>query len=161
MCPGSSKNWPSKQWSTHRFAEIVDFVHQKYRLPTVLIGASFEVDLCDEVAGQASVDVANLAGETSVPETAAILQRSSVLVTNDTGPLHLATAVGTPVVAIFGPTNEKKWGPRGPRDVVITNENCDCRPCYYLSYMPDCEHRRCLAEIPASRVKDAVAGVLG
>jgi len=160
VCPGSSQNWPSKQWPSHRFAEVIDWLQQERGIPSVLVGASFEAGLCEEVASYAEAGVECLAGETTVAEMAAILQRSAVLVTNDTGPLHLGVAVGTPVVAIFGPTNERKWGPRGPRDAVIFNENCDCRPCYYLSYMPDCEHRRCLDEIPASRVINAVNGIV-
>ena len=102
----------------------------------------------------------NLAGETSVAETAAVLQGARALVTNDTGPMHLACAVGTPVVAIFGPTRESKWGPRGERDTTIVDEGCDCRPCYHLSYMPDCNDRKCLAAIDAGRVISVLAPLL-
>lgn len=160
LCPGSSKNWPTKQWPAERFAQVADWASREHGLRAVLLGAGFERELCDRVASAATTEVVNLAGETSIPETAAVLARAAALVTNDTGPMHLASAVGTPVVAIFGPTNENKWGPRGPNDVIVTHEDCDCRPCYYLSYMPDCEHRRCLLEIPTERVTEALARVL-
>ena len=126
----------------------------------MLVGAAFERELCDRVAAAAGVPVVNLAGETTVPQTAAALARAEALLTNDTGPMHLACAVGTPVVAVFGPTNERQWGPRGVRDVVIAHDDCDCRPCEYLSEMPDCTHRRCLLEITPERVIAALAQVL-
>lgn len=160
LCPGSSKNWPAKQWPVARFAEVADWAWRTHGLPAVVIGAGFERELGEEVVRHASGRVANIAGDTSVQETAALLARARALVTNDTGPLHLATAVGTPVVAIFGPTNERKWGPRGERDVVITDGSCPDRPCYHLSYMPDCEHRKCLTSIPAQRAIDALQSVL-
>jgi lipopolysaccharide heptosyltransferase II len=160
LCPGSSKNWPAKQWPVARFAEVADWAWKAHGLPSVVIGAGFERELGEEVVRHARGRTTNVAGDTSVQQTAALLARARALVTNDTGPLHLATAVGTPVVAIFGPTNVGKWGPRGARDVVITDDSCPDRPCYYLSYMPDCEHRKCLTQIPAQRVIDALQSIL-
>ena len=160
LCPGSSKNWPQKQWAPERFAAVADWAARERGLPSVLVGAGFERELCDHVTGLAQTQPVNLAGDTSVQGTAAVLAAARAMVTNDTGPLHLACAVGTPVVAVFGPTNERKWGPRGPHDVVITSDACDCRPCYYLSYMPDCPHRNCLQQIPVDAVLAALAQIL-
>lgn len=160
LCPGSSKNWPAKQWPPEAFAQVARRASTERGLTPVLVGASFERELCARVAEAAGVPAVNLAGETTVPQTAAALVRAQALVTNDTGPMHLACAVGTPVVAVFGPTNERKWGPRGPQDVVILNHDCDCRPCEYLSEMPDCLHRRCLLEIAPERVIAGLAEVL-
>jgi heptosyltransferase I len=160
LCPGSSKNWPTKQWPPERFAAVADWALSERGLRSVLIGAGFERELCQSVAGASAAAPLNTAGQTSVPQTAALLRGARGLVSNDTGPMHLACAVGTPVVAIFGPTRESKWAPHGPRDVTLTHPDCDCRPCYHLSYMPDCDHRRCLMEITVERVTGALAGIL-
>ncbi|MCE5217206.1 glycosyltransferase family 9 protein [bacterium] len=154
MCPGSSRNWPQKQWPAERFAEVAQWAADSHEMSVVIVGASYEQEIGEHVADASRA--VNLAGRTSLVETAAILSTARALVTNDTGPMHLACALGTPVVAVFGPTNERKWGPRGPQDQVVLDDECPCRPCYTDSYMPDCQDRRCLERIPAQRVIEAL-----
>jgi lipopolysaccharide heptosyltransferase II len=158
MCPGSSRNWPQKQWPAERFREVAQWVSGNHGRGVVIVGASYEREIGERVAGAGKT--VNLAGRSSLGETAAILSAAQALVTNDTGPMHLACALGTPVVAIFGPTNERKWGPRGPHDQVVLDDECPCRPCYTDSYMPDCQDRRCLECIPAQRVIEALERTL-
>jgi ADP-heptose:LPS heptosyltransferase len=160
LCPGSSKNWPQKQWASDRFAAVADWARREHGMGAVVVGAGFEWELGEAVVAAASCPIVNLAGKTTIQQTAALLQRSAALVTNDTGPMHLACAVHTPVVAIFGPTNDGKWGPRGERCVIVTDPSCTCRPCYTDSYMPDCQDRRCLANITVEQVTAALDGLL-
>ena len=96
----------------------------------VVVGGADDVALADAVAAAAPDRVVNAAGALSLRESAALIQRASVLVTNDSAPLHLATAVGTPIVALFGPTvPEFGFGPRRAGDVTLGHPGLSCRPC--------------------------------
>jgi lipopolysaccharide heptosyltransferase II len=160
LCPGSSKNWPQKQWPAQRFASVADWAAQEHKTTAVVVGAGFERELGESVVAAASSRVINMAGKTNIQQTAALLQASAALVTNDTGPMHLACAVHTPVVAIFGPTNDSKWGPRGEGSVLVTDTTCTCRPCYTDSYMPDCPDRHCLMNITVEQVSQELGHIL-
>jgi ADP-heptose:LPS heptosyltransferase len=101
-------------------------------------------------------DERDLTGRTSLRELCALLSRSLVLVTGDSGPMHLATAVGTPVLALFGPTT-REWGfyPQGEKDRVLELELA-CRPCSLHGAGPCRDHGRCLREITPERVFTAL-----
>ena len=160
LVPGSSKNWPEKQWPADRFAAAGDALADQYGLRIVLVGARFERELCERLAGAMKAPAANLAGRTSVKQTGHVLRRAALTVSNDTGPMHLSAAVGTPVVAIFGPTDDRKWRPWGDEHIVVADRP-NCGPCYYLSEMPICDHVRCLKDLPVEAVLSACRKVLG
>lgn len=103
----------------------------------------------------------DLTGKTDLRRTCALLSRASALVTNDSGPMHLATAVGTPVTALFGPTS-KAWGfyPAGPRDVVLERENLACRPCSLHGNNSCPEDRECLNAILPIQVLDTLTNTI-
>ena len=93
-------------------------------------------------------------------ETGAVLRRCELFVTNDTGPLHLAAALDVPTVAIFGPTDDRKWRPWHERSRVVRSAACDRAPCYWLSSMPDCPDVRCLAKLAPETVIAAAESLL-
>jgi heptosyltransferase-1 len=159
LVPGSSKNWPEKQWPAESFAAVGDALTQEYGLAIVLVGAAFERQLCERVAAAMRAPALSLAGRTTIKQTGHVLRRARLTVSNDTGPMHLSAAVGTPVVALFGPTDERKWRPWGDQHVVVADRS-GCGPCYYLSEMPVCEHRDCLRRIPVDAVLSACRQVL-
>jgi heptosyltransferase-2 len=103
------------------------------------------------------------AGELGLRASAALLARAAVLVTNDSAPLHLATAVGTPIVAVFGPTVPSfGFGPRGRRDVVVEHPSLGCRPCSaHGPQVCPLGHHRCMRELSVETVAAAVEAVLG
>jgi heptosyltransferase-2 len=103
------------------------------------------------------------AGQLGLRASAALLARAAVLVTNDSAPLHLATAVGTPVVAVFGPTVPGfGFGPRGPTDRVVEHPSLACRPCSaHGPQVCPLGHHRCMREISVEAVAAAVAAVTG
>lgn len=105
-------------------------------------------------------DPRDLTNATDLRATCAVLARAGVLVTNDSGPLHLAAAVGTPVAAFFGPTS-RAWGfyPAGPRDLVLERE-IPCRPCSLHGALPCPEGRVCLASIAPRLALEAVQAIL-
>jgi len=160
LTPGSSKNWPVKRWAAERFASVGRHLVEQHELRVVVLGASFEAELAQDVADSIGASAVNLAGETSIRETIEILRGAEIALANDSGPMHLAAAVGTPVVAIFGPTNPDKWRPRSEASRVVTSDVCPRRPCYYLSAMPPCDAADCLGSISVSEVVAAVDELL-
>lgn len=127
LAPGAK--WHTKMWPAERFAELGTRLGEVTGLKTILIGSVEDRTLCASVAERIEAPVRDLAGKTTIMEAAAVLARSAVLVTNDTGLMHLAAAVGTPVLAIFGPTSrELGFYPNGDRFSIV-EVDLPCRPC--------------------------------
>ncbi|MBS1913816.1 MAG: glycosyltransferase family 9 protein [Bacteroidetes bacterium] len=128
LAPGSV--WPTKRWGEERFAGLARRVAGKGK-HVVVVGSSAEADVCGEVArgaGLEEIDVA--AGTLSLADLVAIVSLAERLYTNDSAPLHIAEAVGTPVTAIFGPTvPEFGFGPLAPGSHVVQSRGLSCRPC--------------------------------
>jgi heptosyltransferase II len=128
IAPGSI--WATKRWLPERFAATAKyFVQKKYCV--VLIGGNEDRRLCEDICTQAEDDKVKVAaGELSLLQSAELIRRCNVLLTNDSAPLHLAAAVQTPVVAIFGATVPQfGFAPRGKHDVVLGIDGLACRPC--------------------------------
>lgn len=128
VAPGTV--WNTKRWMKERFAELAkNCVADGYGV--VLVGGREDEELCRELAAMAGGKaIATAAGKLTLLQSASLIKRSRVLVCNDSAPLHLATAVGTPVIAIFGATVPAfGFGPVGERDVVIETRGLSCRPC--------------------------------
>ena len=125
MAPGT--NWETKEWRREAFAEVARHF-MKNSFAVTLIGSERERALCDEVAKLAPGAI-NLAGETTLSELAALISRATICVTNDSGPMHLAVALGRPVVSIFGPTDPVWAGPYR-RDGAVLRADLPCSPCY-------------------------------
>jgi lipopolysaccharide heptosyltransferase II len=128
VAPGSI--WGSKRWP--HFAALADRLARWQDV--VLVGGPGDASLAETIAHAApdppARRIVNTAGRLTVRQSAALIRKAAALVTNDSAPLHLAQAVGTPTVAIFGPTTPAfGFGPRGPRDVVVEREGVACRPC--------------------------------
>ena len=147
--PGAA--WPNKRWPPERFGEIASFVRDVCHLTPVVLWGPGEAALAQAVI-DASGQRAVLAPPTTLVDLVALTRAASLMVSGDTGPLHLATAAGIPAVAIFGPTDPDRNGPFAPRDVSVSRYgSCDChyeRRCHRGSW--------CLAEIPAAEVCAAI-----
>lgn len=127
LAPGA--RWATKAWPPEHWADLARAVVAGGLGCPILVGGAAERELCEGVLRQAGTAGVHLGGRTDVRETAAVLERCSVLVTNDSAPLHLAGAVGTRVVALFGPTVPGfGFGPLGREDIVL-EETLACRPC--------------------------------
>jgi heptosyltransferase II len=112
LLPGAARG-PSKRWPTERFVELAKKLRDDPDVTVVLSGGPDDAASCDEMVKQIGEGVVNLAGKTSIPAWAALLKQSDCVVANDSGGMHLAAAVGTPVVAIFGVTDPLKTAPLG------------------------------------------------
>ena len=124
-----SARWPTKRWPAESFAEVADRLQQEGYGPVVLIGGPDERAEVAAVRGKMKVPAIDLAGASTVGLLPALLIKASLLITNDSGPMHIAAAVGTPVVALFGPTSAVLTGPYGPGHHVLTG-TVACRPCF-------------------------------
>jgi heptosyltransferase I len=155
IAPGTI--WETKQWQSGGFAEVARHFLQK-KFAAVLIGSDRERAVCDEIAGLAPGAV-NLAGETTLPELAALIRRATICVTNDSGPMHLAVALNRPVVSIFGPTDPIWAGPYH-RDGAVLRAELPCSPCY-LRALNRCMHgHACMQNVAAGAVIERLEGIL-
>ena len=155
MAPGTI--WETKHWGCEKFAEVARSFLQK-GFAVVLIGSRRERAVCEEVASLAPGAV-NLAGETTLSELAALIRRSTICATNDSGPMHLAVALERPVVSIFGPTDPVWIGPYHRADAVL-RAGVPCSPCY-LRQLSRCRHAHaCMVEVSARAVIERLESVL-
>lgn len=118
VMPGAARG-PAKRWDAARFAQAARSVAESKDLRVVVLGAAADREACAAVAAAIGSRAVNLAGETTLPLLAAVLAASRVALTNDSGGMHLAAAVGTPVVAVFGLTDPRLTGPMGAGHVVV------------------------------------------
>jgi len=123
-----SARWPTKRWPAASFAEVADRLQQEGCGAVVMIGGPDERADVAAVNGMMKTPAIDLAGVTTVGLLPALLSRASLLITNDSGPMHVAAAVSTPVVALFGPTSAVRTGPCGVGHRVLATE-ISCRPC--------------------------------
>ena len=151
LCPIGS--YVRKNLSLATAAHIVR--HFSQRRPIFLIGGAAEAKQLEEIARLAALPQGNvLAGALTLSELAVFLKNASCLITVDTGPLHIAQAVGCRTVAVFGPTDPAIWGPRGERDAVLRHP-VDCSPCWGKG---KCEKRMICIEGTAAREIIKAAG---
>ena len=165
VAPGSI-HW-NKMWPPDRFARVALTIALEKRAGVILFGSAREKDRCDEIENilrteQPDLAVVNTAAKTSLLEVAALMDRCLVVLTNDSGLLHLAAARKRPVVAVFGPT-VKEFGffPTGTRSRVVENPTLNCRPCTHIG-LNECPkgHFRCMTEIEADVVLTAAREML-
>lgn len=153
LAPGSI--WATKRWG--KFAELAAGID----VDVVVLGGPEDRELGEQVAAAAPRG-RNAAGALPIRVSAAVLEQAAVLVTNDSLPLHLAQATGTPTVAIFGPTAPVLgFGPQGPRDVVAELETLPCRPCsVHGPARCPLGHHRCMRDLDVTTVHQAVMQLL-
>jgi heptosyltransferase III len=130
--PGSGA--PAKLWPLHRWAHVIDRVVSETDTCVLLTGSPDERDLCDSIAERADHDVINLAGETSLFALGELMRKASLVLGVDSGPLHLAVAVGTPSIHLYGPSDHVRYGPWGSADRhLVLRVPMKCPDCGNLS----------------------------
>jgi lipopolysaccharide heptosyltransferase I len=155
IAPGT--NWDTKQWQASGFAEVARHFLRK-SCAVALIGSDSERALCEQIA-QLTPGAINLAGETTLAELAALIRRAAVCVTNDSGPMHLATALDSAVVSVFGSTDQVWAGPYR-RDGAVVRAGVACSPCY-LRRLSECPNRHaCMREVTAATVIEKIEPLL-
>ncbi len=153
-----SARWPTKRWPAASFAAVADRLQSEQLGRVVLIGGPGERTHVAEVKALMNTTPVDLAGASAVGLLPALLSQAAMLITNDSGPLHVAAGVGTPVVALFGPTSEIRTGPYGQGHRVLSAPVA-CRPCFSRT----CHNMRaleCLQLVTADQVVEAVRAQL-
>ncbi len=151
--PGA--RWETKRWAPERFAETIGRVFREHDLPSVLMGDPSERELCAQIAAESGVSPAVLAGSTGIRDAVSVTERSAVVLAHDSAPMHIAAALGRPLVAVCGPTNPARTGPYSAIDSVI-QADLPCVPCY-LKRLARCPYdHRCMADVTVDIVVCAV-----
>ncbi len=153
IIPGGSLNWPQKRWPLINFIELINILNEKYSAEIIIAGSKDERTLVDEIKHLSEIDLLDICGKTSPAKLSEIIKKSQLMISNDTGPLHLSAACNVPSIGIYGPTNEKKWSSPGP-NFRVAKFDIDCRPCYYMSSMKNCAHISCLKKINAQEIAE-------
>lgn len=165
VCP--SARHATKMWDAERFASAAAALAQERALPVILFGSQNETTRCEQIAERIhahtpSALVINTAGRCTLLETAAAMDRCAVVLTNDTGLMHLAASRKRPLVAVFGPT-VRQFGffPQGTPNVVVEQPGLACRPCTGIG-RASCpkKHFRCMSDIATPRVVEAARSLL-
>jgi lipopolysaccharide heptosyltransferase I len=151
LLPGT--NWETKRWPIEYFAQLVGPLRERFGLRTAMAGAGDAVALAARVKELiGSEELLDMTGKTSLGQLVSLLAGASVVVANDSGPMHIAAALGRPLVTMFGPTNPIRTGPYERLDTVVRLDIV-CSPCYSRR----CSHQSCLKWLNASAVLDAIA----
>lgn len=164
--------WPTKLWGDERFVRLAALAMERFNMGTVLVGGTMDRAALEEMRAKMGAGALNLAGETDLGELAALFSLADFVVTVDSGPMHIAAAVKTPVIALFGPTTSKRTGPYAPggaggaggaagaggaegtegvRHTVIT-KGLECSPCFKKK----CPDPRCMTDIAVTDVIGAI-----
>lgn len=145
-----------RKWGDGRFHQMAMLLHDKgYGI--VVVGGNDDVQAGEEIVSDLP-GALNLCGKLSLPETAAVLKESVLLVTGDSGIMHIGYGLGIKVLALFGPGREKKWAPRG-RNCKAINKQLPCSPCTTFGYTPKCrKNAPCMSSITVDEVfREALA----
>jgi heptosyltransferase I len=137
--------WETKLWDDDNFARLADLIKNKLKMDVVFTGS--EKESIEKITSGMATEGINLGGRTSLSELAYLYKKARYVITTDSGPMHLAAAVGTPVIALFGPTDPARTGPYGEGHTIIQSE-LPCSPCF----LKKCRTKKCMKEILPEQV---------
>jgi lipopolysaccharide heptosyltransferase II len=143
MHPGSGIHQAGfKRWPKERFSQLADKLINDFGASVILFGGTEETELANEMKDMMESPPLIMTGKTTLPETAALIEKCRLFFSNDSGLLHVACAVSTPAIGMFGPTSPKRTGPYSGSSSVI-RKDLDCSPCYFGKPV-HCDHFDCL-----------------
>ncbi len=156
LFPGAG--WKLREWMPERFAAIGDRLVQHFDADVLIFGGQKESELVHTVANLMQTRVIPFAGNLQIRQLAACIKQCNLFVTNDTGPMHIATAVGTPTISLFGPGNHIRFQPLGALHETIRHA-VPCSPC--KQFTDKCKDNICMKGIGVDEVWDSISRVLG
>jgi heptosyltransferase-1 len=146
--------WKTKLWEDEKFAKLCDRINSELGINVIFTGGE-EGGMNRRIQSLMARPYLDLGGKTTLRDLACLYQMASLLITTDSGPMHIAAAVGTPVIALFGPTSPARTGPYGQGHVVIRKE-MPCSPCF----LKKCETRQCMKDISVEEAFEAAKELL-
>ncbi|MCQ8212405.1 glycosyltransferase family 9 protein [Cetobacterium somerae] len=153
IAPGASKE--TKKWTKEGFAELVKLLYNKYGKKPIIIGGNNEYEMCEEIKKLSGNLAVNLAGKLNLKESGALLSKAKFLITNDSGPFHIARGVKCPTFVIFGPTSPEMF--EYDKDNILIYLNESCSPCS-LHGDKECpqKHFNCMKKLSAQMVMEVI-----
>jgi lipopolysaccharide heptosyltransferase II len=156
LAPGGGRNprdyVPQKRWDPGRFAHVADVLSGETGCRVLMVGSPDDLPCCQAVQVQAATELLDLCGCTTLRTLAGVLQRCSLLITNDSAPVHVAVALGTPSVTVFGPSDSRALLPPGSTIHLAVQSAARCSPCYANEPFPGCADWICMDEIAVGEV---------
>jgi heptosyltransferase I len=146
--------WDTKLWQSHKFAHVADRISEN-GFKVCFTGAKDDIDEIEKILSFMTHTAVNLAGKTSLKTLAALYEKAELVLTTDTGPMHIAAAINTPVVALFGPTASWRTGPFGDGHQVV-GVKMDCSPCFKRF----CPTMACMNDITVDMVMGKIEKIL-
>jgi lipopolysaccharide heptosyltransferase II len=156
LFPGAKHT--TKRWPAEYFGKLIRLIREKSSVPILIHGDASERDLCQGIIDQSGVEAVNLAGLLTLRESFILTSLASLVISNDSAPMHMAALFQKPQIAIFGNTTlQFGFFPLNPNAVILENNDLPCRPCSHLGY-PTCpkKHFRCMREILPEMVINAI-----
>lgn len=154
--PGGGASWGKsahfKRWPIEKYVKLVDKMIEKFDAHIILMGNSEERELCGQISRVSPTNTHIVAGDLSLTQSAALLKQCRLAVLNDGGPLHVAVASNVTTVSIFGPVDERVYGPYPSGSHHVVKKGLACQPCYRRFRMADCSHVSCLAQLEVEDV---------
>lgn len=148
IAPGA--RWKTKIWPAEKFGKLASLLP----LESIIVGSKNDKDIADEIVSLSGGRAVSLAGKTNLGELIAIISKANFIVSNDSGPMHIAAALNVPVFAVFGPTDPFRTGPYGKGHTTI-REDIPCSPCFRKS----CDDMKCMKDLSVEKVYGIIKSV--
>jgi len=156
ICPGVPEHGWQRQWPIENYAELCNSIKKKYKCKILAVDTNkFNLQKISELTSGTVIPLFDL----SFITLAGIISKSNLVICNNSGIMHLASAIGTTVIALHGPTDYRKWGPYGKNHNIIKS-NCECSPCLYLGFEYKCNTRKCMESITVKEVLTAIDNLI-
>lgn len=154
----TSGNWDLKRWPQNRWTELIQKISEQLNMKIIISEGPAELEWARQIARATGVSPIVLAGKTNLPQLMALLQKASLVISADSGPLHMASAVGHKVIGIYGPTMPYSTGPRGQAQTILFHEDVGCNraSCYFLK----CPENICMKAVTPAKVFESVKEML-
>jgi ADP-heptose:LPS heptosyltransferase len=153
---GASSRWLSKNWPPKYIARLCDDLAKEFNIRVVLTGTKDDSALVDSIIENTSSKPITASGRTGILELASLIKRCRIYITPDSAPMHIASAVGTPFIALFGPTDPARHV-AASKNYIVLKKDIKCSPCY----SPKCSKKiNCMNGIPVDDVFNAVKGII-
>lgn len=147
-------NWDLKRWPKENFAQLIDSINTWFKdVKTIITGAVKDLKLAEDIKRLTKSRPINFAGKTTLKQLAALFEKSKLVISNDSGPMHVAVALSIPTIALFGPTSPRLTGPYGKGRFLVLSKDIGCKiPCYKLK----CRDNKCMKAIGVDDVLKAI-----